>query len=178
MPRATFALTPVLVAGVLAVILALSASGCQGQGASADLGASACPATPSDVSPCPVSATPFDCTYPDQVCSCVSGSWYCRPLACPSAAVAHAGGACSTGGLQCDYGFEDTCGCVAPEHQWLCCGGTPSCPSALVEGAPCCGGGLNVPGCASACDHGARQVCSCTNLHLHCAAQPCSDGGV
>jgi hypothetical protein len=167
----------------IALVFAVAAIGCNSSGLAAglaaDMGAPACPAMPSAPSSCFFTSTPFDCNYGDQVCTCSSQGWFCRSSLCPSANVANAEGSCTTSGLTCNYGFENSCTCLAPENRWYCCGGAPICPSPLTEGALCCGhGSSGNPTCLDACIHGVRRVCECMGEHLHCIDQPCGDGGV
>jgi hypothetical protein len=172
----------------LALAIVVVTVGCSGRtlgarsdggdgGGGVDIGAPACPDSPGQFSQCPAMQSPYDCSYPDRTCTCMMGYWYCRSPSCPKES---AGGSCNMPGLECDYGFEQSCACVAPENVWQCCGGVGQCPVAIKEGALCCGApiGPPVPSCRSACDAGGLQLaCTCDGLHLHCLQQSCADGG-
>jgi hypothetical protein len=130
---------------------------------------------PGKFSQCPMTPTPFDCSYPDQTCTCIDGTWRCNSTSCPGESAI---GSCTMPGLECDYGFENSCECVAPEDVWQCCNGVGQCPPVLQEGQLCCGSPLApMPDCPTECHNGVRQLCTCLGLHLHCVAQPCGDGG-
>jgi hypothetical protein len=53
-------------------------------------------------------------------CNC-EGVWYCVDNRCPDDY--WPSGSCAYEGLDCRYGFEDTCYCQA--GQWVCRGGVP-----------------------------------------------------
>jgi len=72
------------------------------------------------------------------------------------------GQACTTPGLFCDYGFEDSITCVGPDDRWVFCG-PYSGPEA--DGTLCCAP-LNEP---------SSPACVCgADFHVHCN----SDRGV
>jgi hypothetical protein len=141
----------------------------------------ACPANAPTQLAC--STNGLSCEYADQRCTCSPGVrlWYCVPNACPQVAPNAAPSGTCQAPLDCNYGFEWSCGCIAPDNQWLCCGGVNGCPSAQPkEGELCCGAG-GLPSCSyDVCGGGQRLVCDCLNIHWHCHMATCAapmDGG-
>lgn len=133
----------------LALCALVLACGCGNspQDAAPDANAPDCPsALPQDHSAC--TAPNAQCSYGATSCECESPSWICRPAACPFFAGGNFSAPCPLPGLQCDYDFETSYLCVAPEDQWVRC----QCPAfgEPVNGAPCCVSCFN---CACTADH-------------------------
>ena len=123
-----------------------------------------CPKDQPYYSSCSGSAT---CHYGSQLCRCRGGLWLCGDSSCPDSPPEGPTGSCDVVNASCAETFENSCTCIGPEMQWVCCGAMGGCPfQPPADGELCCPkGGFPPPDTCT----WPGVVCNCySDRHYHC----------